>query len=54
MEEEVKNKKEKKVVTKENYEDNKRIKELEDSLEEMSANYKMHYIKLHVDEHIYL
>jgi len=33
-------KKEKKVVTKENYEDNKKIKELEDSLEEMTANFK--------------
>nr|MBP3258897.1 nucleotide exchange factor GrpE [Bacilli bacterium] len=39
MEEEVKNKKEKKVVTKENYEDNKRIKELEDSLEEITNKF---------------
>ena len=38
--EEIKEKKEKKVVTKENYEDNKKIKELEDSLEEMTANFK--------------
>ena len=38
--EETKDKKEKKVVTKENYEDNKKIKELEDSLEEMTANFK--------------
>lgn len=32
-------KKEKKVVTKENYEDNKRIKELEDSLEEITNKF---------------
>lgn len=37
---EVKPKKEKKIITKDNYADNKKIKELEDSLEEMTKNFK--------------